>query len=222
MALCVGIVCLAANSSGNRPSEVGRVPPRARSGVQSDIRISITVCCRLCLDGGALAKFFQNFHDFSDYFSEFFRIFFCPMVLLCVLFRCRCRFCGWNPFAVALPRSRTRTTKKRRCVPGRICSSYMLLTRTSRIRVSTRWVPGLSFLFWSVLVAPLSSSGAGEPIGETPGPRGAREPPTTPAGLFASARRLPAGFFFVCRACLSVVCFSDVWIETSPSVPWFV
>ena len=69
MALCVGIVCLAANSSGNRPSEVGRVPPRARSGVQSDIRISITVCCRLCLDGGALAKFFQNF-------SRFFRLFF--------------------------------------------------------------------------------------------------------------------------------------------------
>ena len=161
---------------------------------------------------GCTCQLFQTFSRFSDYFSEFFRIFFCPMVLLCVLFRCRCRFCGWNPFAVALPRGRTRTTKKRRCVPGRICSSYMLLTRTSRIRVSTRWVPGLSFLFWSVLVAPLSSSGAGEPIGETPGPRGAREPPTTPAGLFASARRLPAGFFLsvalVCLLCAFPMCVS--------------
>ena len=71
MALCVGIVCLAANSSGNRPSEVGRVPPRARSGVQSDIRISITVCCRLCLDGGALANFFRIFHDFQIIFRNF-------------------------------------------------------------------------------------------------------------------------------------------------------
>ena len=87
MALCVGIVCLAANSSGNRPSEVGRVPPRARSGVQSDIRISITVCCRLCLDGGALATsrvacagvreiFSDFFMIFSEYFSDFFRFFF--------------------------------------------------------------------------------------------------------------------------------------------------
>ena len=233
MALCVGIVCLAANSSGNRPSEVGRVPPRARSGVQSDIRISITVCCRLCLDGGALATsrvacagvreiFSDFFMIFSEYFSDFFRIYFCPTFLLCVLFRCRYRFCGRNPFAVALPRGRTRAAKKRRCVPGRMCSSYMLLTRTSRIRANTRWVPGLLFLFWSVLVAPLSPSGAGEPVGETPETGGPREGPT-PTGLFASACRSPAGVYFLSVAVVCLLCgFPSVYRNLWRPVPMTV
>ena len=66
-------------------------------------------------------------------------------------------------------------------------------------------------------VSPLSPSGAGEPIGETPEPGGARESPT-PTDLFVSACRSPAGFFFfVCCGCLSVASFSEHVSKPVPS-----
>ena len=73
-------------------------------------------------------------------------------VVCSVLFRCRCQFCAGNSFPVAFHSVWRAETRTRRYAPGRIGFVYMLLTRTSRLRVNTQEVPGFWVFFLVRLV----------------------------------------------------------------------
>ena len=167
-------------------------------------------------------KFFLIFHDvFRIFFGLFQNLFLSDVSAVCLV-PLQVPVLRAEPLRCCPPTRTNNGSEKTEVCAGRMCSSYMLLTRTSRIRANTRWVPGLLFLFWSVLVAPLSPSGAGEPVGETPETGGPREGPT-PTGLFASACRSPAGVYFLSVAVVCLLCgFPSVYRNLWRPVPMTV